>query len=496
MSQFPALIITVPLLAALLIAAADRLNPRLCFPMAVAALAVSLFSSTGLLFLVLKNTVVQYRLGGWAPPFGIEYRVDHLNAIILVLISAVAFLNLLASKKKVEQDFPGKVGAFYALYVLFATGLAGIVVTGDAFNLYVLLEVTALTGYAMIGMGKGHAPLASLNYVFMGTIGASFYLLGIGYLYLTTGSLNMADLATLLPQIYDSKVVLFAFLFCLIGLFIKMAFFPMHAWLPNAYSYSPSAASGLIAPLTTKVMIYVMIRIALYVFTPTFSFANLTINAVLVWLAVVAIVVASVLALAQRSLTRMLSYIIIAEVGYMVGGFWLGNKAGMTGAILHIINDAAMTLCLFLAVGNILFMIKDDKFADLKGIIRKMPFSMAAFIVGALSIIGVPPTCGFFSKWYLIKAGLAADHYGFVAALLFSSLVNVILFFRIIEIGYFEPVSGPESPHHHGKTKNPVMEAPLGMLIPLAISAVMLVVLGLYTSTIVTHVIRFAIPSG
>ncbi|MBW2154215.1 MAG: monovalent cation/H+ antiporter subunit D family protein, partial [Deltaproteobacteria bacterium] len=143
------------------------------------------------------------------------------------------------------------------------------------------------------------------------------------------------------------------------------------------------------------------------------------------------IVAASILALSERRLKRFLTYVLIAEVGYMVGGFWLANRAGITGAILHIINDAAMTFCVFLAAGNFMYVLKDDSFQSLQGLFHKMPFSMAAFVVAALSIIGVPPTCGFFSKWYLISGGIAAGQYVFVVALLFSSLVNVVLFFRV-----------------------------------------------------------------
>ena len=194
--------------------------------------------------------------------------------MVLVVVAAVAFINLIASRKIVQNDFPGKISSFYGLSTLFVTGLMGVVITGDAFNLFVLLEITALTGYALIGMGTDHAPLASLNYIFMGTIGASFYLLGVGYLYLATGTLNMADLARLIPQMAGSKVILTAFIICLTGLYMKMALFPLHAWLPNAYTYAPSAAIGIIAPLTTKVMVYVLVRITLYVFTPEFSFAR------------------------------------------------------------------------------------------------------------------------------------------------------------------------------------------------------------------------------
>ncbi|MBW1835579.1 MAG: monovalent cation/H+ antiporter subunit D family protein [Deltaproteobacteria bacterium] len=489
--QLPVLIIVVPLLSAFFITVAGWLNNRLCFPIAVISLSISLYSAIVLLSMIIstKNVIV-YRLGGWPPPWGIAYNVDHLNGLFLIVVSAVALLNLIATKKNVEEDFPDKIGPFYSLYVLFVTGLLGILVTGDVFNLYVLLEIASLTGYALIGMGKDRAPLASLNYVFMGTIGASFYLLGIGYLYLVTGSLNMNDLAAILPEIYHSRVVLFAFIICMTGLFIKMALFPLHAWLPNAYTYANSAASSLIAPLTTKVMIYVMIRITLFVFTPQFSFATLKISGAFVWLATIAIIMGSFFALSKRSLKKMLTYIIVAEVGYMVGGFWLGNRLAITGAILHIINDALMTLCVFLAAGTILYQVKNDDFVNLKGLFRKMPFSMAAFVIGALSIIGVPPTCGFFSKWYLISGAIAAGHYGFVVALLFNSLVNVVLFFRIIEIGYFEPFAD-----HHVKDDTQIMEAPLSMLVPLMVVAVGLIVLGIYTGDIVTHIIQFAIPA-
>jgi multicomponent Na+:H+ antiporter subunit D len=493
--QYPALLVIVPLLSAFIISAAGWINKRLCFPIAVAALSVAAYSCIGLLLRVLDEGVIIYRLGGWRPPMGIAYYVDHLNGLVLVVVSIVALLNLIASKKSVEQEFPQKVGPFYTLYVLMVTGLLGIVVTGDAFNLYVLLEIAALTGYGMLGMGEDRAPLSTLNYLYMGTIGACFYLLGVGYLYIVTGSLNMVDIARLLPPIYQSKAVLAAFIICMVGVWLKMAFFPLHAWLPNAYTYAPSAASGLIAPLVTKVMIYVMIRLMLTVFTPEYTFTQLLVREPVVWLAVIAIVMGAVLALKERNLKKMLTYIIVAEVGYMVGGAWLGNRAGMTGAILHIANDALMTLCVFLVVGNIVYKVKGYAFENLQGLFRKMPFTMGGFVIGALSIIGVPPTCGFFSKWYLISGAIQAGQYHFMVALLFSSLVSVVLFFRVIEIGYYEPFSDHHD-HGHDHHPEPMGEAPLTMLVPLLIVAAGLVLVGIYTGDIVDHIIRFAIPKG
>jgi len=497
MSQhYPALLVVVPLLSALIISGAGWVNKRLCFPIAVVALGVAAYSSIGLLLRVLDEGVIVYKLGGWDPPMGIAYYVDPLNGLVLSVVSVVAFLNLIASKKSVEQEFPDKMGPFYALYVLMVTGLLGIVVTGDAFNLYVLLEIAALTGYGLLAMGEERAPLATLNYLYMGTIGASFYLLGVGYLYIITGSLNMVDIAGILPDLYQSKAVMGAFIICMVGVWLKMAFFPLHAWLPNAYTHAPSAASSLVAPLVTKVMIYVMIRLMLTVFTPEFSFNILAVSKPIVWLAVIAIFMGAILALAERNnLKKMLTYIIIAEVGYMVGGAWLGNRVGMTGAILHIANDALMTLCVFLAVSNIVYKVKGAEFENLQGLFRKMPLTMGAFVVGAMSMIGVPPTCGFFSKWYLISGAIQAGHYGFMAALLFSSLVNVVLFFRIFEICYYEPFSNHHG-HGHDHHSERIDEAPFSMLVPLFITAAILILVGLYTGDIVNYIIEFAIPKG
>jgi len=220
--HYPALLVIVPLLSAFIISVAGWAHKKLCYPIAVAALGVSFFSSIGLLLRVLKEGVVHYQLGGWAPPWGIAYYVDHLNGLILVVVSLVALVNLIAAQKSIEREFPEKIGPFYTLYVLMVTGLLGILITGDAFNLYVLLEIASLTGYGLLAMGEERAPLATLNYLYMGTIGACFYLLGVGYLYIVTGSLNMADIATMLPALYQSKALLGAFIICMVGVWLKM----------------------------------------------------------------------------------------------------------------------------------------------------------------------------------------------------------------------------------------------------------------------------------
>jgi multicomponent Na+:H+ antiporter subunit D len=505
-TQYPILLVAIPLLSAFAVSVSGIFSRRLCYPLTVLAMAYTLFDAACTLWHVLSEGTIRYRLGGWGRPepegyaVGIEYVIDHLNAMVLVIVALVGLLAAVYSKKSVERELPEKIPHFYTLYILLVTGLMGITVTGDAFNLYVLLEIAALTSYALIAAGRGRAQLSSFNYLIMGTIGACFYLLGVGHLYIMTGSLNMPDLHGMLAGLYDSVAVQIAFILILVGVWVKMAFFPLHGWLPNAYTYAPSATSCLMAPLMTKVSVYVMIRIMFSVFSPDFTFDTFVVHGAIVWLAVAAIIGGSILALAQRDFKKMLTYLIVAEVGYMVGGVWLANRDGITGAVLHILNDAMMTLCLFLVAGIIAYKIKGTRLEDLRGLFRRMPFTMAAFVVGALSMIGVPPTCGFFSKWYLILGAIKAGRWEFMAALILSSLINAVLFFRVIEIAFFPERAahgdGGHGGHNEGHPSEPIDEAPASMLIPLLVTAAALIAIGLGTGEIVDSVIQYTVPAG
>ncbi|MCW7754759.1 proton-conducting transporter membrane subunit [Desulfobotulus sp. H1] len=500
--HFPVLVVMAPFLWGMAAAAAGWVNRKWAFPFALAGLLSGLGTALHMLVTTARGETLTYHMAGWMPPFGIAYRIDTFSAIVLTAIMAVALVNLVASRNRAEKDFAEKTPAWYALYIFFVCGLAGMVATEDIFNLYVLLEIASLSGYALIGMGNNRAPLAALNYLIMGTIGASFYLMGVAYIYIATGSLNMADIAAILHEMGPNPTITMAFVLCITGLLAKMAAFPVHGWLPNAYTYAPDATTNLMAALTTKVSIYIMVRIVFSVFPMSLAFDTGVIAEGLVWLATIGIFAGAFMALAQKSFKRMLTYIIIVEVAYMVGGFWLGNRAGMTGAMLHIVNDAAMTLCIFMAAATIRAKQGSDAFTDLKGLFQKMPFSMGALVIAGLSIIGIPPTCGFFSKWYLISGGIEAGHWGFVVALLSASIINAILFFKVFEIALFETPEdavihhghGHDDHAHHGPPALAMAEAPVSMVIPLLIAALALVVLGLLAGDIVTLFIDPAIP--
>lgn len=511
--QLPAILLVAPLFGALLIGVASPGDPRRAFPIVLLSLSISLAATVALLTKVVSSGPVDYFLGGWAEPLGIgiQLRVDGINALILVFIALIGLLTAIFSYRNPDDGEPtDKAPLFYILYLLLCVGLLGITITGDAFNVFVLVEIASLTSYGLVAMGSSpRGTLAAFNYIIMGTIGASFYLLGVGYLYMRTGALNMAQIHSLiaLPDVAASQTILVAFLLILVGVWIKMAFFPLYGWLPNAYTYCPSGASGILAPLVTKVSVYVMIRVMLSVFGAGWVFQSAGWSQTVVWLAVIAILAGSFIALAQVELKKMLSYLIVAEVGYMVGGAWLANHWGMVGAIYHILADAAMTLCLFLAANIFVKHAGGGRIDRLEGLFRRMPVVAGAFVVGALSMIGVPPTGGFFSKWYLIRGGIEAGQWPFVAALILSSLVNAVLFFRIFEVAHFgrKPADGH---HHHpphadgepspeqqgtiGETTGSDRKPRLTAVAPLVAAAALVLLVGIFSGPIV-EIIRGAL---
>jgi len=497
-SQAPVLIIVIPLIASFLNLLIGWWKKGLCYPWVVVTLGLCSLSSFATLGSVIKSGTIHYRLGNWVPPWGIEYVVDHLNAFVLVIVSFISFIIAVSSKKSIEQELPEKIVYFYTIFLLLVTGLLGIVITGDMFNLYVFLEIASLAGYALIALGEDRAPLASFEYVIIGTVGACFYLLGVGYLYIVTGSLNMADLNQLLPDLYLSKVILVAFSFFIVGIAIKMALFPLHVWLPDAYTYAPSTVSALVASTMTKVGAYVLIRIIFSVFRPYYPIEIIPLTTILGWVAVAAMIFGCVMAIAQYDLKRIFCYIIIAEVGYIVLGVSVANRMGLTGAILHILNDAFMMACLFLVGGAIMYKTGSRDITNFRYLHRKMPFTMAAFTIAALSVIGIPPTCGFFSKWYLILGAIDAQQWVFAVALILSSLLSALVFFKIIENVYFEPRVSVHGHAHNEETHEEIVmnEAPLSMLVPIFITVAGILTLGIFSGKIISTVIQFAVPAS
>ncbi len=418
------------------------------------------------------------------PPWGIEYVIDALNAYVLLVILFLSFICVIYSKRSVEQELPDKIVTFYVVYQLLVTGLCGIIVTGDIFNMYVFLEISSLAAYALIAAAGGKALKASFVYLVLGSIGACFFLLGIGFLYAVTGTPNITDLSLLLPPLYGNRLVQAAFVFFAVGLSIKIALFPLHVWQPDAYTYAPSAGSAIIAATMSKVSAYALIRVIYSVFTLEFVRSYVGVDITICWIAAIGIIVGSVLAIVQHDLKRMLAYSSVSQMGYIVLGIGLSpiSAWGLLGATAHISNHAIMKGCLFLAAGAFIYKYGLRDIRDFEGLGKKMPYTCAAFTLAAISMIGVPPSTGFATKLFLILASLQATEvfswsaYVFVAVLLLSSLLNLVYFWRVIERMYF--VKSKEA-RNGGEREENKGELPLSMLLPMLILAALCMVVGI-----------------
>jgi multicomponent Na+:H+ antiporter subunit D len=480
--QLPILVVVVPLIGALTILLAGWADRRYCHPIALATIAASLAFALYLQVAVLASGPIHYYVGGWLPPLGIEFVIDYFSAFVLTVILLLAFFGCIYAKKSVEAEIgPKKTVAFYVLYVLLVTGVCGMTVTGDIFNLYVFLEISALSAYALIASAGGRkALMASYHYVIMGSLSAGFILLGIGHLYVATGTLNMADLARLLPPLYGSTVVHTAFVFFIVGLSIKTALFPLHLWLPGAYTHAPSAVSVILSTAMAKVGAYATIRILFTVFTPAFIIDYLPITQFILWVAGAAIIAGSVIAIGQTDLKRMLAYSSVSQMGYIMFGIGVANHIALSGALIHILGHALMKGTLFMAAGLIISATGLRAIRDLSGLAHRMPVTCAAFTLASLSMIGIPPTIGFMAKFFLAWGAVESGNWIFVAVILASTLLSAVYFWRVIEYMWFREPEGEAEPL--------ISEGAASMRLPTAILAAFCLIAGLAIGVVLAAV--------
>jgi len=458
LTHLPVLQVIVPLLAAPLCLLLTRSRLVWVFTLIVSGLA---FVISGLLLQqVMATGTIIYELGGWDAPWGIEYRIDQLNALLLLIISGVSTVVLMAAHTSIRKEIsPDRHSLFYILYLLSLAGMLGIVATADAFNVFVFLEISSLSAYALIALGKDRRALwASYQYLIMGTIGATFILIGIGLMYQMTGTLNMYDLSQRLPGVENTRTLFTAFSFFIVGVCLKLALFPLHLWLPNAYAYAPSIVTAFFAATATKVAIYLLIRFTFSIFGLSFSFTALPLQLLFVVLGLAGVFVASTSAIYQTNIKHLFAYSSIAQVGYMIIGFSVSTVTGLMATLLHMFNHALMKSALFLALGAVMYRFGSVKINDFHGLGRLMPYTMAAIVVGGISLIGVPLTVGFISKWYLLMALIEKGWWPVAVLILIGSLLAVVYVWRLVEVAYFKPpVAGNEA----------VKEAPLSFLIPI-----------------------------
>jgi multicomponent Na+:H+ antiporter subunit D len=471
--HLPVLVVVVPLLAGPVAMLVRR--PALAWAVAFAASAAAFGMAVLIAQRVAHAGTWSYALGGFAPPLGIEFRLDGASTLMLVVVTAISTVVLAGAHTGARREIAAeRAHLFHAAWMLCLTGLLGIVATGDAFNLFVFLEISSLASYALVASGNDRRALtAAFQYLILGTIGAGFYLIGVAALYAVTGTLNMLDLATRLAPMMDLRVVKMGFAFMVVGLSLKVALFPLHLWLPGAYAYAPSPVSAFLAGTATKVAGYALLRVVFGVFGLQFAFGVMAIGPLLLALALAAVFVASTVAIYQHDVKRMLAYSSIAQIGYIVLGASYGTTEGLAAGLLHLFNHALIKTTLFLAVGCVVFRGLRPTLVDLRGIARHMPWTAGAAAIAGLSLIGIPLTAGFTGKWQLASTALAAGDWLVLAAIVGSSLLTVAYVWRLFEAALF---GTPDT------SRQPPREAPWALLVPLWLLALANLWFGVSTS--------------
>lgn len=471
--QLPILQILVPFVSAPLIVFIG--NRTIAWWITFLVSLISLLISINLLLLVNDGSIISYHIGGWAPPIGIEYRVDALNAFVLVLITLISTIVAPYAYKSVGNEIPKEHHTlFYAAYLLCVTGLMGVVITGDVFNVFVFLEISSLASYVLISLGSHRdkrALTSAFNYLIIGTIGATFFVIGIGLLYMVTGTLNMIDMAGLLEGKSSSSTVRSAFAFIIVGVGLKLAIYPLHIWLPKAYTFAPSFITAFLAATATKVAIYILLRFMFTIFRPSFLEELNVLNFVILPLSIAAMIIASMIAIFQKDFKGLLAYSSIAQVGYILLGISIMSESGLTAAIIHLFNHGITKVALFMVAGAYVIKRGGSLLTNLQGAGFTMPWTSAATVVGCLSLIGVPGTAGFISKWILVEAAIENGKWPLAIVIIFSSLLAVVYCGRLIETLYFK----------NGNDETVVNEAPLTMLISIWIASLACIYFGLST---------------
>ncbi len=478
--HFPILIVVVPLMGAVLTPIIGYWRRKLCMPWAALVMLLTFVMTAFLGVRLSLHGPISYHLGSWEPPFGIEIYFDYVATLAFVM-ALFGFLVIIFSRRYVEKKLEEvKIPTHYTLLLLILAGMIGFVVTRDMFNLFVFLEIVSLSGYALIAIGgEKLTAMAAFKYLLVGAISSLSVLLGIAFLYSITGTLNMKDMSHMLTLTDATRVASVALALFIVGFAVKAAMFPLHIWLPDAHALAPSPVSALLSGLVVKTGIVGMIRVLFDVYRISGPLNYAPILNIMAWLAGITIVLGAFFAFFQNDIKMMFAYSTISNIGYIVMGLSLASYFGLIGGLIHVFNHALIKTTLFLCAGAIIYKTGHRKLADLQGIGRKMPITMGAIVIAAVSIVGIPPTAGFICKWFIILGTIEAGKPVLAGMLLLGSLFIVAYYVKIINAAFFrEPV--------HEITE--VDEAPASMLVPIVILAIGCLLMGVFAYAPLTFI--------
>ncbi|MFH1868189.1 MAG: monovalent cation/H+ antiporter subunit D family protein [Candidatus Omnitrophota bacterium] len=380
---------------------------------------------------VYTHSVIVYSVGSWKPPVGISMVLDGFSAFMLVTVNLAAFAIALYAINYMEK-FTAK-WKFYTLFLLMIAGMNGVIITGDLFNLFVFLEIASVASYALVAFGtEKHELEAAFKYAVMGAVGSLFILVGIVFLYSYTSTLNMADMANVLSKkgmgnIWPMVSVLF-----IMGFGLKAALVPFHAWLPDAHPSAPAPISAMLSGVLIKSLgIYTICRLFFNVIG-----VNPALSSILLFLGALSMVAGGLLALGQWDFKRLLAYSSISQIGYIVLGIGLGTPLGILGGLFHLFNHSIFKSLLFLNSGAVEYSTGTRDLKQMGGLSKKMPVTGATSFIASMSIAGIPPFNGFWSKLFIIVAAVQAGRHGYAFLAVLVSVLTLAMYIKVLKYAF------------------------------------------------------------
>jgi multicomponent Na+:H+ antiporter subunit D len=425
-----------------------------------------------LAFVTIGKSALLY-VGGWevadGVPLGIALRLDGLAVLMLIAVNVIGLFAAVFSVQYMRL-YTSKF-RYYSLLLLMVAGMNGVIITGDLFNLYVFMEVAAIASYALVAFGCEHEELeASFKYTVLGSIASSFILIAIALVYGLTGTLNMTQIATVLAGAPSSRALWLAIGLFICGFGLKAALVPFHAWLPDAHPSAPAPVSAMLSGVVIKALgVYVLARLVFNVFG-----AGPALLLIIRWLGLVSMVVGVFLAIGQWDMKRLFAYHSISQIGYVAIGIGLGTPLGLAGGLFHLLNHSLFKSLLFLNAGAVEYATGTRDLKRLGALNRQMPVTGGTSLVASLSIAGIPPFNGFWSKLLIVLACIESGHYGLALAAVIVSLLTLASFLKVQRYAFFEKA-------HAGLEA--VKEAPALMRVAMVCLALLCIVTSVLVAT-------------